>query len=153
MSQVTTSQNCVKLLFDVIKLAVRFQKDVSEAWIKVRCFSPCFPYVIGLIGWAWAFLVLKCDTKSQTLVLRFADTGLILCAKLAVLLQKSAFFLSYGFHSAWRWPLGSTAQTPNLEMQDKPVSACLQKGFGKKNLRIFFFLQERRKYECWDWAV
>ncbi|XP_032555192.1 Fanconi anemia group D2 protein [Chiroxiphia lanceolata] len=33
-SQVTTSQNCVKLLFDVIKLAVRFQKDVSEAWIK-----------------------------------------------------------------------------------------------------------------------
>ncbi|NXG58672.1 FACD2 protein, partial [Hemiprocne comata] len=34
MSQVTTSQNCVKLLFDVIKLAVRFQKDVSGAWIK-----------------------------------------------------------------------------------------------------------------------
>ncbi|XP_075015247.1 Fanconi anemia group D2 protein isoform X4 [Calonectris borealis] len=34
VSQVTTSQNCVKLLFDVIKLAVRFQKDVSEAWIK-----------------------------------------------------------------------------------------------------------------------
>ncbi|XP_042655668.1 Fanconi anemia group D2 protein isoform X2 [Tyto alba] len=34
MSQITTSQNCVKLLFDVIKLAVRFQKDVSEAWIK-----------------------------------------------------------------------------------------------------------------------
>ncbi|KFV05743.1 Fanconi anemia group D2 protein, partial [Pterocles gutturalis] len=34
MSQVTTSQNCVKLLFDVVKLAVRFQKDVSEAWIK-----------------------------------------------------------------------------------------------------------------------
>ncbi|KAM6344352.1 LOW QUALITY PROTEIN: Fanconi anemia group D2 protein [Alca torda] len=34
MSQVTTSQNCVKLLFDVIKLAVRFQRDVSEAWIK-----------------------------------------------------------------------------------------------------------------------
>ncbi|NXI58264.1 FACD2 protein, partial [Chloroceryle aenea] len=34
MSQVTSSQNCVKLLFDVIKLAVRFQKDVSEAWIK-----------------------------------------------------------------------------------------------------------------------
>ncbi|KFP43038.1 Fanconi anemia group D2 protein, partial [Chlamydotis macqueenii] len=34
MSQVTTSQNCVKLLFDVIKLAVRFQKDVSEAWIR-----------------------------------------------------------------------------------------------------------------------
>ncbi|NXI65032.1 FACD2 protein, partial [Anseranas semipalmata] len=34
MSQVTTNQNCVKLLFDVIKLAVRFQKDVSEAWIK-----------------------------------------------------------------------------------------------------------------------
>ncbi|XP_009955615.1 PREDICTED: Fanconi anemia group D2 protein, partial [Leptosomus discolor] len=34
MSQVTTSQDCVKLLFDVIKLAVRFQKDVSEAWIK-----------------------------------------------------------------------------------------------------------------------
>ncbi|KAM8994581.1 Fanconi anemia group D2 protein isoform 1-T2 [Ara ararauna] len=34
MSQVTTSQNCVKLLFDVIKLTVRFQKEVSEAWIK-----------------------------------------------------------------------------------------------------------------------
>uniref|UniRef100_A0A8C3LGF0 FA complementation group D2 n=1 Tax=Chrysolophus pictus TaxID=9089 RepID=A0A8C3LGF0_CHRPC len=34
MSQMTTSQNCVKVLFDVIKLAVRFQKDVSEAWIK-----------------------------------------------------------------------------------------------------------------------
>ncbi|NXH20167.1 FACD2 protein, partial [Bucco capensis] len=34
MSQLTTSQNCVKLLFDVIKSAVRFQKDVSEAWIK-----------------------------------------------------------------------------------------------------------------------
>uniref|UniRef100_A0A8D2NQY4 FA complementation group D2 n=1 Tax=Zosterops lateralis melanops TaxID=1220523 RepID=A0A8D2NQY4_ZOSLA len=34
LSQVTTSQNCVKLLFDVIKLAVRFQKDVAEAWIK-----------------------------------------------------------------------------------------------------------------------
>ncbi|XP_051483302.1 Fanconi anemia group D2 protein isoform X2 [Apus apus] len=34
MSQVTTSQNCVKLLFDVIKLAVRFQKDVCGAWIK-----------------------------------------------------------------------------------------------------------------------
>ncbi|NXP00386.1 FACD2 protein, partial [Certhia brachydactyla] len=34
LSQVSTSQNCVKLLFDVIKLAVRFQKDVSEAWIK-----------------------------------------------------------------------------------------------------------------------
>ncbi|NXF38228.1 FACD2 protein, partial [Nyctibius bracteatus] len=34
MSQVTISQNCVKLLFDVIKLAVKFQKDVSEAWIK-----------------------------------------------------------------------------------------------------------------------
>uniref|UniRef100_A0A8C9FBV6 FA complementation group D2 n=1 Tax=Pavo cristatus TaxID=9049 RepID=A0A8C9FBV6_PAVCR len=33
-SQMTTSQNCVKVLFDVIKLAVRFQKDVSEAWIK-----------------------------------------------------------------------------------------------------------------------
>ncbi|XP_025902236.1 Fanconi anemia group D2 protein [Nothoprocta perdicaria] len=34
MSQVATSQNCVKLLFDAIKLAVRFQKDVSEAWVK-----------------------------------------------------------------------------------------------------------------------
>ncbi|XP_062466664.1 Fanconi anemia group D2 protein [Pezoporus occidentalis] len=34
MSEVTTSQNCVKLLFDVIKLAVRFRKEVSEAWIK-----------------------------------------------------------------------------------------------------------------------
>ncbi|XP_068264847.1 Fanconi anemia group D2 protein isoform X3 [Nyctibius grandis] len=34
MSQETISQNCVKLLFDVIKLAVKFQKDVSEAWIK-----------------------------------------------------------------------------------------------------------------------
>ncbi|NXS94658.1 FACD2 protein, partial [Jacana jacana] len=34
MSQVATNQNCVKLLFDVMKLAVRFQKDVSEAWIK-----------------------------------------------------------------------------------------------------------------------
>uniref|UniRef100_A0A8C2TJM1 FA complementation group D2 n=1 Tax=Coturnix japonica TaxID=93934 RepID=A0A8C2TJM1_COTJA len=34
MSQMTTSQNCVKVLFDVIKLAVRFQKDISEAWIK-----------------------------------------------------------------------------------------------------------------------
>ncbi|NXX51747.1 FACD2 protein, partial [Tricholaema leucomelas] len=34
MSQVTTSQNCVKLIFDAIKLAVRFQKDISEAWIK-----------------------------------------------------------------------------------------------------------------------
>ncbi|NWR79930.1 FACD2 protein, partial [Centropus unirufus] len=32
--QVSTSQNCVKLLFDVIKLAVRFQKDIAEAWIK-----------------------------------------------------------------------------------------------------------------------
>uniref|UniRef100_A0A8C2TGI3 FA complementation group D2 n=1 Tax=Coturnix japonica TaxID=93934 RepID=A0A8C2TGI3_COTJA len=39
MSQMTTSQNCVKVLFDVIKLAVRFQKDISEAWIKVRCTS------------------------------------------------------------------------------------------------------------------
>ncbi|NWI13995.1 FACD2 protein, partial [Crypturellus soui] len=34
MSQVATSQNCVKLLFDAIKLVVRFQKEVSEAWIK-----------------------------------------------------------------------------------------------------------------------
>ncbi|EMP33964.1 Fanconi anemia group D2 protein [Chelonia mydas] len=34
-SQVSSSQNCVKLLFDVIKLAVRFQKGISEAWIKV----------------------------------------------------------------------------------------------------------------------
>uniref|UniRef100_A0A674K4L2 FA complementation group D2 n=1 Tax=Terrapene triunguis TaxID=2587831 RepID=A0A674K4L2_9SAUR len=33
-SQVSSSQNCVKLLFDVIKLAVRFQKGISEAWIK-----------------------------------------------------------------------------------------------------------------------
>lgn len=39
MSQVSSSQNCVKLLFDVIKLAVRFQKGISEAWIKVRLFS------------------------------------------------------------------------------------------------------------------
>lgn len=50
MSQVTTSQNCVKLLFDVIKLAVRFQKDVSEAWIKVRYMhQSLFPYLIGLL--------------------------------------------------------------------------------------------------------
>ncbi|KAM4653984.1 Fanconi anemia group D2 protein isoform 3-T3 [Amazona ochrocephala] len=34
MSQVTTSQNCVKLLFDAIKLTARLQKEVSEAWIK-----------------------------------------------------------------------------------------------------------------------
>uniref|UniRef100_A0A8C3RQS0 FACD2 protein n=1 Tax=Chelydra serpentina TaxID=8475 RepID=A0A8C3RQS0_CHESE len=34
--EVSSSQNCVKLLFDVIKLAVRFQKGISEAWIKVR---------------------------------------------------------------------------------------------------------------------
>uniref|UniRef100_A0A8C3T1S5 FA complementation group D2 n=1 Tax=Chelydra serpentina TaxID=8475 RepID=A0A8C3T1S5_CHESE len=33
-SEVSSSQNCVKLLFDVIKLAVRFQKGISEAWIK-----------------------------------------------------------------------------------------------------------------------
>nr|XP_025046210.1 Fanconi anemia group D2 protein [Pelodiscus sinensis] len=33
-SQVSSSQNCVKLLFDVVKLAVRFQKGISEAWIK-----------------------------------------------------------------------------------------------------------------------
>ncbi|XP_043374346.1 Fanconi anemia group D2 protein isoform X3 [Dermochelys coriacea] len=33
-SQESSSQNCVKLLFDVIKLAVRFQKGISEAWIK-----------------------------------------------------------------------------------------------------------------------
>ncbi|XP_074861679.1 Fanconi anemia group D2 protein isoform X2 [Carettochelys insculpta] len=33
-SQVSSSQNCVKLLFDVMKLAVRFQKGISEAWIK-----------------------------------------------------------------------------------------------------------------------
>lgn len=47
MSQVTTSQNCVKLLFDVIKQAVRFQKDVSEAWIKVKCTcQPLFPHII-----------------------------------------------------------------------------------------------------------
>uniref|UniRef100_A0A8C3T0C6 FA complementation group D2 n=1 Tax=Chelydra serpentina TaxID=8475 RepID=A0A8C3T0C6_CHESE len=32
--QTSSSQNCVKLLFDVIKLAVRFQKGISEAWIK-----------------------------------------------------------------------------------------------------------------------
>ncbi|NWY07634.1 FACD2 protein, partial [Nothoprocta ornata] len=38
MSQVATSQNCVKLLFDAIKLAVRFQKDVSEAWVKAVIF-------------------------------------------------------------------------------------------------------------------
>lgn len=61
LSQVTTSQNCVKLLFDVIKLAVRFQKDVSEAWIKVRyTLRSLFPYLFGLLDWAWAFLVIKC---------------------------------------------------------------------------------------------
>ncbi|XP_041318453.1 Fanconi anemia group D2 protein [Pyrgilauda ruficollis] len=51
LSQVTTSQNCVKLLFDVIKLAVRFQKDVSEAWIKAieNCTSVSDHKVLDLI--------------------------------------------------------------------------------------------------------
>ncbi|KFP79964.1 Fanconi anemia group D2 protein, partial [Acanthisitta chloris] len=51
MSQVNTSQNCVKLLFDVIKLAVRFQKDVTEAWIKAieNCTSVSDHKVLDLI--------------------------------------------------------------------------------------------------------
>uniref|UniRef100_A0A669QNT4 FA complementation group D2 n=1 Tax=Phasianus colchicus TaxID=9054 RepID=A0A669QNT4_PHACC len=65
MSQMTTSQNCVKVLFDVIKLAVRFQKDVSEAWIKVRCtcqtllekailvclICSCCPFLLDRTAW------------------------------------------------------------------------------------------------------
>lgn len=79
LSQVTTSQNCVKLLFDVIKLAVRFQKDVSEAWMKVRyVLQSLFPYLFVLCDWAWAFLVIKCDIKRQMLALHFTDTNFIL---------------------------------------------------------------------------
>uniref|UniRef100_A0A8D0G882 FA complementation group D2 n=1 Tax=Sphenodon punctatus TaxID=8508 RepID=A0A8D0G882_SPHPU len=33
-NQVSINQDCVKLLFDVIKSAVQFQKAISEAWIK-----------------------------------------------------------------------------------------------------------------------
>lgn len=79
LSQVTTSQNCVKLLFDVIKLAVRFQKDVSEAWIKVRyMLQSWFPHLFGLLGWAQAFFVIKCGIKRQMLALHFTDKDFIL---------------------------------------------------------------------------
>lgn len=82
LSQVTTSQNCVKLLFDVIKLAVRFQKDVSEAWIKVRyMLQSLFPYLFGLLDWAWAFLVIKCGIKRQMLALHFTESDFILQEK------------------------------------------------------------------------
>uniref|UniRef100_H0Z8P4 FA complementation group D2 n=1 Tax=Taeniopygia guttata TaxID=59729 RepID=H0Z8P4_TAEGU len=63
LSQVTTSQNCVKLLFDVIKLAVRFQKDVSEAWIKVKyMLQSLFPYLFGSVSQGTCPLLhLSCD--------------------------------------------------------------------------------------------
>lgn len=35
LSQESSGQNCVVLLFDVIKSAVRYEKTISEAWIKV----------------------------------------------------------------------------------------------------------------------
>uniref|UniRef100_A0A670I1J1 FA complementation group D2 n=1 Tax=Podarcis muralis TaxID=64176 RepID=A0A670I1J1_PODMU len=35
-SQLCVNQDCVKLLFEVIKSAVKFQKTISEGWIKVR---------------------------------------------------------------------------------------------------------------------
>ncbi|KAK2534480.1 Fancd2 [Columba livia] len=55
MSQVTTSQNCVKLLFDVIKLAVRFQKDVSEAWIKaIENSTSVSDHKVILLPWHWS---------------------------------------------------------------------------------------------------
>lgn len=34
-NQENSSQDCVILLFDVIKSAVRYEKIISEAWIKV----------------------------------------------------------------------------------------------------------------------
>ncbi|NXP23014.1 FACD2 protein, partial [Scytalopus superciliaris] len=64
LSQVTTSQNCVKLLFDVIKLAVRFQKDVSEAWIKAieNCTSVSDHKVLDLIV---LLLIHSTNTKNR----------------------------------------------------------------------------------------
>lgn len=34
-NQENSSQDCVTLLFDVIKSAIRYEKIISEAWIKV----------------------------------------------------------------------------------------------------------------------
>lgn len=34
-NQENSSQDCVTLFFDVIKSAVRYEKIISEAWIKV----------------------------------------------------------------------------------------------------------------------
>lgn len=34
-NQENSGQDCVFLLFDVIKSAVRYEKTISEAWIKV----------------------------------------------------------------------------------------------------------------------
>ncbi|NXW55420.1 FACD2 protein, partial [Eurystomus gularis] len=64
MSQVTSSQNCVKLLFDVIKLAVRLQKDVSEAWIKAieNCTSVSDHKVLDLIV---LLLIHSTNTKNR----------------------------------------------------------------------------------------
>uniref|UniRef100_A0A803TXF0 FA complementation group D2 n=1 Tax=Anolis carolinensis TaxID=28377 RepID=A0A803TXF0_ANOCA len=35
-SQVNVNQDCIKLLFEVIKSAIKFQKTILEGWIKVR---------------------------------------------------------------------------------------------------------------------
>uniref|UniRef100_A0A670HZN1 FA complementation group D2 n=1 Tax=Podarcis muralis TaxID=64176 RepID=A0A670HZN1_PODMU len=46
--QLCVNQDCVKLLFEVIKSAVKFQKTISEGWIKVRVYFLC-GYVLDLI--------------------------------------------------------------------------------------------------------
>lgn len=40
-NQVSINQDCVKLLFEVIKSAVKFQKAILEGWMKVRSCFPC----------------------------------------------------------------------------------------------------------------
>uniref|UniRef100_A0A669QNS4 FA complementation group D2 n=1 Tax=Phasianus colchicus TaxID=9054 RepID=A0A669QNS4_PHACC len=65
MSQMTTSQNCVKVLFDVIKLAVRFQKDVSEAWIKVRCTCQTFRFFLKVLDLIVLLLIHSTNSKNR----------------------------------------------------------------------------------------
>uniref|UniRef100_A0A803TMP1 FA complementation group D2 n=1 Tax=Anolis carolinensis TaxID=28377 RepID=A0A803TMP1_ANOCA len=61
-SQVNVNQDCIKLLFEVIKSAIKFQKTILEGWIKLLCNQVLF-YFHKVLDLIVLFLIYATNSK------------------------------------------------------------------------------------------
>uniref|UniRef100_A0A8C8Z6N8 FA complementation group D2 n=1 Tax=Prolemur simus TaxID=1328070 RepID=A0A8C8Z6N8_PROSS len=69
-NQESSGQDCVILLFDVIKSAVRYEKIISEAWIKVSNMFGCSKEKMGIFDLAMLLIIYSTNTQTKKYIER-----------------------------------------------------------------------------------